>query len=141
MAGYVGAPASAELRIPVRRPVRLGQLVVDVAGEGGPRPEVEAGVDVLQVRGDRALTDEQAPGDLGVAQSGRDEPRDLLLPTREPACVLRTGGGREGAVAQRAQQLPRPVGLGLGPQAIEHAQRCSGFRGGLGTGRSLGPGR
>src|ERR1700684_444164 len=70
-------------------------LLAAPAGELGPRGEAQLGEDVLDVRVDRALGEEEPPGDLPVAEAVGDQAGDLpLAPGERPRRAARLAARR-----------------------------------------------
>src|SRR5579863_6592820 len=89
------------MNIEVKRAGRLGRyrsarlsLLAEPAGQLTPRGESQLGEDVLDVRVDRALGQEEPPGDLPVAEPVGDQAGDLeLAPGERPCLAARRGAG------------------------------------------------
>src|SRR5215211_2064932 len=107
-------------------------MLDDVPGQTGPRADAKPLVYVLQVGGHRALADEQPVGDLGVAETFRDQPSDLRLPGAQLAGSADPPGG-DGAGTEPAQQPAGAVGYRPGSQAIEHIEVPGHESHGVGT--------
>jgi hypothetical protein len=80
-------------------------VLVGECTRGGPRRDAKLGEDVLQMPCDSVLAEDQRRGDLPVAQSGRDQTKDLPLTEAKAAYI--SGVLRRGESLKRRQ-----VGLG-----------------------------
>ena len=112
-------------RDPARRrradPARLAEAAaLDGAGQLDARAHADLGVDVAQVRLDRARAEDELLGDLAVRAPGRDQPGDLGLARGQRA------GGRVACCARDAMAEAPELAHGLiaqaqRPEAVERA--------------------
>src|SRR5262249_16768170 len=89
-------------------------------GELRARTDPELPENVAQVRSDRARAEEELRGDLAVAESLRDEVRDLQLLLGQLVPRVRHATTRR--LAARAQLDARPFRPQFGPERLESAE-------------------